>query len=494
MKAADDQRLSGRSLSNICRNVGRPGYDPTAHGTGIVHIGLGAFHRAHQAAYTDTALAASGGDWRIAAISMRSTETAQKLAEQDGFYTLIEKSPGQSCARIIGSISTAFALRIQRAQIMALLTSPEVKIVSLTVTEKGYCYYTRDNRLDLDNATIRHDLAEFDQPISVPGLIVKSLSERRNLGLKGFTLLCCDNLPNNGEITRHVVLDFSDRIDPHLSNWIKNNVTFPSTMVDRITPETTDDFVEEATKTVGVFDAVPVQTEPFSQWVIEDDFKYDRPAWDAAGAIFVEDVAPYEKMKLRMLNGSHSLLAYAGHVAGIKTVSECMSTPELRELVQLHLAAVSTKLTPLAGVNYTAYSHKLIERFENPDIQHATYQIAMDGSMKMPQRIFEPAEEALVEGASIQTYAFTTAVWFRYLLGKSENGNRYSLRDPREREIHELLAGKKDARAIFGALKMADGLLPQKLFANETWAKTVIDSLDQILTDGVLRSAASAVA
>jgi len=487
------ETLCPQTLKSVNNGVDRPGYDADAHGIGIVHLGLGAFHRAHQAVYTDDALAQSGGDWRIMGVSMRSADTANALTAQDGLYTLLQRGASGTSARIIASVAQALSLRQDRDRIVQQLCAPATKIISLTVTEKAYCCDPQSGALDVENADVVQDLKTPDQAGTVPGLLAQILKHRRDNGIGGLAIMSCDNLPNNGQLVRRVVMDFAKSVDAGLARWIDENVTFPSTMVDRITPQTTPDDVAEAQRLTGLTDTAPVQCEEFSQWVIEDDFPHGRPAWEDAGAIFVDDVTPYEKMKLRMLNGSHSLLAYAGHVSGLPTIGDCMRSEALRAVLRKHLTQVSAGLTPLSGVDYASYADQLIARFDNPSIAHATYQIAMDGSQKMPQRIFEPTAEALAGGLSVDTFAFATASWFRYLLGATEAGVKYDLRDPRESEIAIAISDAKEATSVISALAKVEGLLPQALVESPDWRTAVTSALSAILTDGVDHAASRLV-
>ncbi|WP_420583896.1 mannitol dehydrogenase family protein [Ruegeria sp.] len=487
------ETLCSETLKSLNAGVDRPGYDASAHGIGIVHLGLGAFHRAHQAVYTDDALAQNGGDWRIMGVSMRSAGTANALTAQDGLYTLLQRGASGTSARIIASVAQALSLKQDRDRIVQQLCAPATKIISLTVTEKAYCFDPQTGALDFENADVVQDLKTPDQAGTVPGLLAQILKHRRDNSIGGLAIMSCDNLPNNGQVVRQVVMDFAKSVDAGLANWIDENVTFPSTMVDRITPQTTPDNVAEAQTLTGLTDAAPVQCEEFNQWVIEDNFPHGRPAWENAGAIFVHDVTPYEKMKLRMLNGSHSLLAYAGHVSGLPTIGDCMKPEALRAVLCQHLTQVSAGLTPLSGVDYATYADQLIARFDNPSIAHATYQIAMDGSQKMAQRIFEPAEEALDHGLPVETFAFATAVWLRYLLGRTEAGEDYALRDPKDGAISDALAGADGAPEILAALNGVNGLLPGSLFQRPDWNVLVTECLSDILENGVANTASALV-
>lgn len=479
-------RLDIHALAQLPASVARPAYDPAGHAAGIVHIGVGAFHRAHQAAYTDAALAAAGGDWRIDGISLRSTDIADALNGQDGLYTLIERGEEGVRARVIGSIRRVIAAAREPAAALEAMVAPRTRIVSLTVTEKAYGIDRARGAVDTAHPAVRADLAEPAAPRGVLGLLVEGLRLRRERGIAPFTVLCCDNLPDNGGLVRTGVLDFAQRRDPALAAWIDENVTFPATMVDRITPAPTDDTLGEAQRLIGLRDLASVATEPFTQWVIEDRFIAGRPAWEDAGAIFVEDVAPYEAMKLRMLNGTHSMLAYAGFLTGCAHVRDVMADAALARLVRRHLRAAAATLAPLDGIDTSDYAEALARRFANPAIAHETYQIAMDGTEKIPQRILAPAMHAAEHNQDLRPFAFAVAAWMRYCLGRSDSGERYALRDPREQAIGAALerAGE-DAASIVRALSGLPGVFPEELTANGRWSRLVEALLDDMLKKGV---------
>lgn len=455
-----------------------PRYTVDDHSAGIVHLGIGAFHRAHQAVYTDDALATGGGNWRTVGVSMRSTKFRDNFNKSSGRFMVLERGPGADAPRLIGSISNVLAAADQMDEIMAVLCDPAIKIVSLTITEKGYGIDRTTGGNDLGHAAIAKDLANPENPESAIGILVDALRRRRFQNKPPFTILCCDNLPDNGKFLRSGVLDYASRIDPALHDWIATVVAFPATMVDRITPAPTAQTAADAEAIVSGSGPCAVETEPFSQWVIEDKFPLGRPAWEAGGALFVEDVAPYEKMKLRMLNGAHSMIAYAGFVTGHQYVRDVMADPKLRQRVELHLKAAAATLPPLAGVDYSAYADELVARFSNPTIAHETYQIAMDGTEKLPQRIFGAALDALTEGQDIHPFAFATASWMQYCRGKRPDGSQYDLRDPRADEIEPAIA-KTDgsAQQIAACLHALPGLFPRQLTASKTWTDAVLDAL-----------------
>ncbi|VVS98895.1 mannitol dehydrogenase family protein [Rhizobium sp. EC-SD404] len=472
------------ALSDVDGRARLPTYRPEDHGTGIVHLGLGAFHRAHQAVATDDALAAKGGDWRICGVSLRSTALAEALAPQNGLYTLIERGTDGTRARVIGSLSRVIAN--DPAATLTALCDPAVKIVTLTVTEKGYGIDRANGGHDPSHPAVAADLKSPETPSGVLGLLTAALKARRDAGIAPFTVLSCDNLPENGRLLRSGVIGFAGALDTELADFIAAKVAFPSSMVDRITPAATDQTLADAAEATGCVDLAAVETEQFSQWVIEDHFPQGRPAWEAGGAIFVADVTPFERAKLTMLNGTHSMLAYAGFLSGRQLVRDVMGDPALAALVRRHLQDAGQILPPLPGFDVQAYATALEDRFRNPAIAHATYQIAMDGTEKLPQRIFAPAIVALDAGQPMRPFAFATAAWMRYTLGVSDAGEPYALRDPREDEIKQQVQSvPRDADAIRSSLSALPNFIPSQLARSEVWNDAVDDCLDTILTQGM---------
>ncbi len=478
------------SLNDLPSDVTRPGYTPSEHRAGIVHLGLGAFHKAHQAVYTDTALAHSGGNWRITGVSLRSPETAAQLAPQNGLFTLIERSAEGSTARIIGSIAHAYCLGPDRAAVLDAMTAPATQIVSITVTEKGYGIDRSTGGVDTVHPAIAHDLNEPDAPVGVAGLMVWALHARHAAGVPPFTVLCCDNLPDNGTMLQGLLVDFARRALPEVANHIANDVAFPSTMVDRITPAATDATLAAAARMTGHADAAAIETEAFSQWVIEDHFPTGRPYWESAGAMFVADVKPYEEMKLRMLNGAHSMLAYAGFLAGCTHVADVMANPVLNLLVRRHLAAAAATLPQLAGVDFEHYADALIARFSNPHLHHQTYQIAMDGTEKLPQRILAPALDAQAAGQPLAPFAFAVAAWMRYTLGRTETDETYALRDPRAEELTQLTRDQTP-QTIVKNLMSLPSLFPDALAEDDTFVQMVVTRLTTMMQDGMTQALTS---
>lgn len=473
-----------KHISDVTGPARVPRYIPSDHEAGIVHLGIGAFHRAHQAVMTDDAIASQGGDWRIIAVSLRSRDLADRLNAQNGLYTLIERNRAGTSARVVGAIERVIAA--DAAATLGTLCDPGIRIVTLTVTEKGYGI-DRESRLpDSNHPSVAADLGQPEAPCGVLGLLVAAMKRRRTEGSPPLTLLSCDNLPENGALLRDGVLGFARLTgSDELADWIESNIAFPSSMVDRITPASTVDTLSEALKQTGCNDQAAVETEPFIQWVIEDNFASGRPQWEAGGTLFVKDVTPYERMKLTMLNGSHSMLAYAGFLSGCNYVRDVMNDLDLSALIWRHHKAAADLLQPLPGINFNDYATALAERFANPLIAHETFQIAMDGSEKLPQRIFQPAIEALNAKKDIRPFAFTTAMWMRFCLRRHDDGKCYDLHDPRTEELATAIdTTNHSASGISDAIHTLPQLIPQRLVSDPLWRAAIEEILSTALNDG----------
>jgi fructuronate reductase len=475
------------NLTGLAPNAKLPGYDRKALKAGILHLGPGAFFRAHFAPFTDAALAAAGGDWGIEVASLRTADVADHLNEQNGLYTMLVRDTSGTKAEVIGPILRAHVATRNPGGLLQRLEDPAIRIVSLTVTEKAYGFDAASGGLDLKHADVVADLANPHAPRGVIGYLVEGLSRRRTKGVAPFTPLSCDNLPSNGAVLKRLVLDFAERIDPALRQWIEQNVPFPSTMVDRITPASTDATYRDAEALTGRQDLAAIETEPFTQWVVEDHFANGRPQWDKVGALMVEDVSAYEKMKLRMLNGAHSLLAYLGYIGGYEFIRDVMDDAGLAALARRQMNAAAATLDPLPGIGFEAYADELIARFANKAIAHRTYQIAMDGTQKLPQRLLEPATEALAHGGMAETYAIAVAAWMRYAMGIDRNGKSFELRDPRAGEIAALLADvPRNGAAVSAVLFTLPGLFPAALTENLAWTEDVANKLEILIQDNKL--------
>lgn len=479
-------RLS--STDDLPTEVARPAYARYQRRHGIVHIGLGTFHKAHQAVYTDDALAARDDDWRIIGVSLRSTAPSEELTPQDCLYTVIERSVAGTHARVIGSIAAALSLKCDRQSVLDALCDENTRIVSLTVTEKGYGIDRRNGGVDPNHPAIAADLADPEKPEGVAGLLVWALARRSAEGIPPFTVLCCDNLPENGALMRSLLMDFARRTQPELVDHIARDVSFPSTMVDRIAPARRNTTLTLAEGLLGKSDMAAVECEAFRQWVIEDDFPTGRPIWEAGGALFVDDVRPYEEMKLRMLNGTHSMLSYAGFLAGRKYVRDVMADNALAILVARHLGAAAATLGPVPGIDLAAYAEDLSRRFANPHLAHETYQIAMDGSEKMPQRIFAPTMDAIRLGQPIEPFAFAAAAWMRYTTGRTDTGEFYALRDPMEDRLKPAPSETVSAESIMARVLELPGLVPDLLARSDAWRRAVEQDVAAILRVGMAQA------
>lgn len=413
-------------------------------GLGIVHLGLGAFYRAHGAVYIEEAMQASGGDWGILGVSLRSPGTRDALAPQDGVYTAVERAPEQEIPRAITSVIQVMVAPEDPEALLAMMARPEVRLVTLTVTEKGYCHEPSSGRLNLSHPDIRHDIAG-PLPRSAPGTLVRALERRRAAGLRPFTILSCDNLPENGRVVRAVVLELARQIDADLADWIAAEARFPASMIDRIVPATKPEDIDALAAATGRFDAGPVFHEPFRQWVVEDDFVDGaRPDFAAAGVQLVDDVTPFEHMKLRMLNGTHSSLAYLGYLAGHETIAETVADPVFEAFVsRLWREEIIPALATPPGEDLGAYADALLERYRNPAIRHRTWQIAMDGSQKLPQRILGTIAENRAKGRSCPGLLLAVAAWMRYVGGTDETGNAIDVRDPLAETLRDLAASSQ---------------------------------------------------
>lgn len=486
MPSESSRRLALETLSRVPAQVSRPGYDPAALRVGILHLGLGAFHRAHQAVYTDDVLAADPR-WGICGASLKTSRAVDPLAAQDGLYTLLLRTSDGVSARVIGSLrETLFAGAAQEA-LVARFADPAITIVTSTVTEKGYCHDPATGALNDAHPDIVHDLAHYDAPQSAIGIAVAGLAARRAAGAGPLAFVCCDNLPHNGRIVEGLVGAFAQRRDASLARWIEDHVTFPSTMVDRIVPATTDADVAEAERQLGMRDAAPVTAEPFGQWVIEDRFRAARPRWEDAGAQVVGDVTPFELMKLRLLNGSHSTLAYLGFLLGHEFVWQASRDPLVATLVERQMAEeIVPTLTQPPGIDLRAYCSQLLERFGNAALPHKTRQIAMDGSQKLPQRLLGTVRERLAAGAPLAHLPLAVAGWIRYASGSDEHGGRIDVQDPLAETFRAIV---RDANGDPGPV--ADGFLDlasvfgADLVAHYSFREAVRGHVMRLFDDGV---------
>ncbi|MCQ4288450.1 mannitol dehydrogenase family protein [Pseudomonas stutzeri] len=488
-------KLNEQHLQQLPANIKRPGYPLETVSTGIAHIGVGGFHRAHQAAYTD-ALMNTGEelDWGICGIGTRPEERAMRnaLAAQDHLFTLVELDDRPDTeVRVIGSIRDMLLVEDGSETVVARLADPAIRIVSLTITEGGYCMDESTGQFDASLPQIKHDLANPRAPISVFGLLCAALARRRGAGIAPFTVMSCDNLPHNGDVTRKALLAFATLVDAELAGWIERHVSFPNAMVDRITPMTSAAHRQALQDHHGIDDAWPVVCEPFVQWVLEDKFVNGRPAWEKVGVQFTDDVAPYEEMKLKLLNGSHLALTYLGFLRGYRYVHETMEDPLLRRYVQRYMDEdVTPQLAPVPGIDLEQYKRTLIERFSNRAIADQLERVCSDGSSKFSKFSVPTINRLIADDAELDRAALVIAAWALYLRGVDENGERYRILDPRlefcqglvaaDDGLAERLLGRED---IFGTQIPRSAAFREAFERNLTRLRSlgVKGTLDQLL-------------
>ncbi|KRG68495.1 mannitol dehydrogenase family protein [Pseudoxanthomonas dokdonensis] len=412
-------RLDHSRLPTLAAGIGRPGYDPAAVRVGIVHIGVGAFHRAHQAVYIDDVLAIDPR-WGICGVSLHSGAVRDALAAQDGLYTLalLQHPPA---LRVIGAVRELLCARDQGDQVLQRMADPAIRIVSLTITEKGYCLAGEE--LDTTHPDIVHDQASPMRPRSAIGLLVAALALRRQRGVAAFTALSCDNLADNGGKLRRAVLQFAGLVDPALADWIRVQASFPCSMVDSITPATDEATRERVAAALGCIDAWPVQREPYTQWVVEDDFRHGRPALEQVGVTMSADIAAHDQAKLRLLNGAHSSLAYIGLLRGHQTVAGAMDDPALAAFVErLMRRHIAPTLRMPPAFDSDGYISAILQRFANPAIQHQLSQIAWDGSQKLPVRLLGTLADRLADAHDIDALSLPIVAWMRFVQRQANNG------------------------------------------------------------------------
>ena len=454
-----------------------PKYDRSKLVSRIVHLGFGAFHRAHQAVYADILANEYGSDWGYCEVNLIGGEQQiADLKKQDNLYSVAEMSADAWHCRVVGVVKDAIHAQVDGLEaVFSALTQPEVAIVSLTVTEKGYCHTPATGTILLDHPLIAHDLAHPQQPKSAPGVIVEALARRKAAGLPAFSVMSCDNMPENGHVTRNVITAYAQEINPELAAWIETHVTFPSTMVDRIVPAVTAETLEQVSQATGVVDPAAVACEPFRQWVIEDNFVAGRPEWEKAGAELVKDVLPYEEMKLRMLNGSHSFLAYLGYLAGYQHISECMQDENYRRTAHALMLQQQAPTLKVQGVDLEKYADSLIARYTNPALRHRTWQIAMDGSQKLPQRWLDSIRWHLANGSQFDLLALGVAGWMRYVGGVDEQGNPIEVSDPLLPAIAQAVATSKEGETRVNALLALKTIFGEDLPANDKFVQRVTE-------------------
>jgi mannitol 2-dehydrogenase len=474
-------KLNEANLPQLPGPIARPDYRLAEVTTGIAHIGVGGFHRAHQAAYTDALMNTGEGlEWGICGIGTRAEERAMRdaLAAQDYLYTLVELDDRPDTeVRVIGSIRDMLLVREDGSEaVVVRLADPAVRIVSLTITEGGYCLDDSTGQFNAQLPQIQHDLQHPLSPVSVFGLLCAALAKRRGDGVGPFTVMSCDNLPHNGDVTRKATLAFASLVDPDLAGWIERNVSFPNAMVDRITPMTSAAHRQDLARQHGLDDAWPVVCEPFVQWVLEDRFVAGRPAWEKVGVQFTNDVSPYEEMKIKLLNGSHLALTYLGFLRGYRFVHETMADPLFVEYIRRYMDEdVTPQLAPVPGIDLARYKQTLIERFSNRAIADQLERVCSDGSSKFPKFSVPTIDRLIADNAGLDRAALVVAAWALYLRGVDENGEQYRIPDPRADFCQSLVAEDNGlAERLLGREEIFGTQIPRSLAFREAFERNLL--------------------
>jgi fructuronate reductase len=477
-------RLSPASLATLPASVDRPDYDRTRPATGVVHLGIGAFHRAHQAFYLDALNRKGLGSYGVTGVSLRRADVREALEPQGGLYTLVVRDGARTSYRVIGSVQGVLLAPEDPAAVLARLTDPATRLVTLTITEKGYCLVP-GGHLDVANPDIVHDLATPAAPRTAVGFLVEALARIRSAGGVPPTLLSCDNLPSNGHLLRAALTELGERREAGLGRWIEANVAVPCSMIDRIVPATTERDRAEVAQALGVLDQGAVIAEPFSQWVVENRVAAGFPDFAAVGVEIVDDVAAYERMKLRLLNGCHSSIAYLGQLAGYEMVAEALEDLNLRRFVERMMAdEIAPTVSGFAADQLAAYSATVIRRFENKAMRHRTWQISMDGSQKLPQRLIGTLTDRVLAGAPFERLALALAAWFRFLAGTDDAGKKIEISDPRAAELGRLADGKLPEETVVAGMLERSGLFAPALAHSTALAAALAGSLRMLRRDG----------
>lgn len=490
------ERLNLANLARVPERA-RPLQDPRDLSVGLVHLGIGAFHRGHQAIYTEKAMSLEGAaNWGICGVTQRSTAVAEALVPQDCLYSVTMSSPAGTDFRVAGAVREVIFARGQAGELTERISAPATAVVTLTVTEKGYHYNPVSRGLQEGDPEFAAD-AGGRPPETVLGQLVAGIEARMKAGGPPLSVVCCDNLPSNGPTLQRLVEAYSRLLPPErgeaVLRWAGANVSFPATVVDRIVPAATDDDRANAAKLLGLEDHAAVVTEPFTQWVVEDRFVGPRPAWELAGAELVADVAPYEEIKLRLLNGSHSALAYLGALAGYELIADAVDAPGFATYIRgLMDTDVTPTLSPPAGFDLEAYKAALVERFANPVLRHRTTQVAMDGSQKLPYRLLAPARARLAAGAEPRHACLAVAGWMRYVSAEeNDKGVPLPLDDPLAKRLRATVAGVSTPSALVQALLALEEIFPPELAGDTTFRKLLVEELDLLSRYGAAAAVAS---
>lgn len=478
--------LDASMLDSLPASVQRPAYDRAALLPGMAHVGVGAFHRSHQAEYTDDLLAHRFDRWGVIGVNIRPPMLAETLGRQDGLYTRLIRQDDCVEARVIGSIVATVDSQDSALPALDVLASPDIDVVTMTVTEKGYCHQPATGALQLESPDIVHDLANPETPRTLPGLVLRALEMRMLSHGRPLTLMSCDNIPTNGVILANVVRTLAERRGGRLAAWIEAKAAFPSSMVDRIAPAVTQADLDTVAQDFGYRDDAVSVGEPFRQWVIENRFAGRAPRWDAVGATLVDDVTAFEHLKMRVLNGAQTTLCYLGVLAGHEHTFDDMSDPLLVEFVRrMLLEETLPTLAPVPGMDPVAYVDQSLERLRNTAIRHRNHQIATDGSQKIVQRLLNPIAERLARGESAELLSVPVAAWMVYLIRASRRfGAAWAADDPYAARIGAIAERVgANSQALADEILSLDAIFSRELASRPAFRTAIVRGLDGLLAD-----------
>jgi mannitol 2-dehydrogenase len=477
--------LTQETLTGLSEQVTVPSYDRSLLTAGIVHFGVGGFHRAHQAMYLDRLMnEGKAFDWAVCGVGVLPGDARMRdvLTAQDGLYTLVLKHPdGTREARVVGSIVDYLFAPDDPEAVIEKMAEPAVRIVSLTVTEGGYNIHPVTGEFDAQTPAIRADLAPGARPATVFGLVTEALRRRRDRGAPPFTVMSCDNIQGNGDVARRTFTAFARLADPELAAWMEREVAFPNSMVDRITPATTDEDREAVARRFGVRDEWPVICEPFTQWVLEEHFPGGRPPFEEVGVQVVADVEPYELMKLRLLNAGHQALAYFGFLSGYHYVHEAAADPAIAAFLLAYMDVEATPtLRPVPGVDLDVYKRTLIERFSNPEVRDTVARLCAESSDRIPKWLLPVVREQLARGGEVGRAAAVVASWARYAEGVDESGAPIAIVDRLKDRLTAIAATQRREPTAF----IADRELFGDLVDDKRFVEPYLKALESLHTKG----------
>ncbi len=487
-------KLNSAGLNRLPAELNVPAYDRSRIKTGIIHIGPGAFHRSHQAYFTHQVLQQNRSkDWGICVIGLLESDKKiiDTLKEQDGLYTLVTaEQDGSIKAMIIGSVVEYLRAPDDCNAIIGKIADPDIRMITLTITEGGYNFDSNNGEFRINDPSIQYDISHPDEPRTVFGYITRGLKLRKDKGIQGLTIQSCDNIQKNGELLKKMLLSYIREAEPALEDWISSYVTFPNSMVDRITPRTTQTYIDRIRSVYGIEDKWPVVCEPFIQWITEDRYSNGRPEWESAGVKFVNDVAPYEKMKIRLLNAGHSLLGFTGALYGYTYIHETVNNKLFADLLRKFMdTEVTPVLDEVPGIDLDKYKDNLIERFGNQNIRDQVARICLQSSAKIPKFLIPTIRDQLSAGGPVMISALITAAWCRYAEGIDEPGKRYEVEDDmKDILIEKAFLSRRDNLAflriesIFGDLINSEPFTEAYTFSlNSIYSIGIAETIKNIL-------------